>query len=51
MDQKNIWIILFRKMDYVVRKFMEGFGIKLYHVLLTGAKKFPEDDAYKIYYK
>ena len=33
-----------KKKAYMVRKFMEGSGIKGYHVLLRGAKKIPADD-------
>ena len=41
--KKTIRIIPFKggeiKMSYVVSKFMARFGIKGYHVLLTGANK------------
>ena len=34
-------------MAYVVGKFMARYGIKGYHVVLTGFEKIPADDADK----
>ena len=51
MDEKSIWIIPFsgkkEKWHMWPGRFMEGAGIKGYHIFLTGGSENPSDNAYK----